>query len=278
MARTAGRRGPPPGRRRVLLGRHRRHSTSERPVRRRNTSSKRAAPHQRALRAEPPVVHRDERGLAVVGVEQEPVGQHLAAVGEVGHLLGQGLVLARAEAQLEDLPGGVLLDERAGRPLGDDAAAVHHHEPVAQLLGLVHVVGGEDQADALLLEAVEPVPQGVAGLRVEARRRLVEQQQLRLVDEAARDGEPALQAPGERLDPAAGPLAQLHEVEQLVGALADELAGQVEVAPVDEEVVADRQLQVEAVLLGHDPEPAPDLGALGGRVAAQHPQGAGRRR
>ena len=84
--------------------------------------------------------------------------------------------------------------------------------------------------------------------------------------------------PGQRLDPAAGPLGQLHELEQLVGPLADELAGQVEVAPVDEEVVADRQLQVEAVLLRHDPEPAPDLGALGGGVAAQHPQGAGRRR
>src|SRR3712207_8164194 len=44
--------------------------------------------------------------------------------------------------------------------------------------GLVHVVGGEDQRDAALLEPVQPLPHDVARLRVEPRGRLVEQQQL----------------------------------------------------------------------------------------------------
>ena len=85
-------------------------------------------------------------------------------------------------------------------------AAVHDHEPVAQLLGLVHVVGGEHQRDALTLELVEALPQQVARLRVEPGGRLVEQQQLGLVDQRAGDREPALHAARERVDAVVAPV------------------------------------------------------------------------
>jgi hypothetical protein len=55
----------------------------------------------------------------------------------------------------------------------------------------------------------------VAGLRVEAGRRLVEQQQLGLVDERAGDHEAPLHPARQRLDLVAGPLGQLDELEQL---------------------------------------------------------------
>ena len=71
-----------------------------------------------------------------------------------------------------------------GRALGGEAALVHHDEAVAELLGLVHVVGGDDQRHPVLLEPVEAIPQQVAGLRVEARRRLVEDQEVRVGDRA----------------------------------------------------------------------------------------------
>ena len=106
----------------------------------------------------------------------------------------------------------------ARRALGDDPPAVHDHQPVAELLGLVHVVRGEHQRDALLLEPEQPLPHEVAGLRVEAGGRLVEQQQLGLVDQRPGDGEPSLHAAGERIDLAVGPVGELHEVEQLGGA------------------------------------------------------------
>ena len=77
----------------------------------------------------------------------------------------------------------VLLDQLARRTLGDDLALIHHDEPVAELLGLVHVVRGEHERDAPLLEPVQAVPQHMAGLRVEPGRRLVEQQQLGFVDQ-----------------------------------------------------------------------------------------------
>ena len=60
-------------------------------------------------------------------------------------------------------------------------------------------------------------------------------------------------------------------------ALADHRARQVEVAAVDEEVVAHRELGVEVVLLRHHAEPGADLRAVGRRVQAEHAQVAARR-
>ena len=83
------------------------------------------------------------------------------------------------EAQLGHLACRVALDELARAALGDDLRLVHDDQPVAQLLGLVHVVRRQDQRHAALLEPVEAIPQEVAGLRVEPGRRLVEQQDRR---------------------------------------------------------------------------------------------------
>ena len=59
----------------------------------------------------------DRRRLAVVGVEQDPVGQALDPLGEAVELAVERLLDARREAQLGDLAGRVLLDQlRAGEP------------------------------------------------------------------------------------------------------------------------------------------------------------------
>ena len=180
---------------------------------------------------------------------------------------GSAVVLlgGAGEAQLHDLTGRVRGDELARRALGDDPPAVHDHEPVAELLGLVHVVRREHERDALLLQPVEPLPQHVPGLRVEAGGRLVEQQHLGLVDQRPGDREPALHPARERIDARVAPVGELHELEQLLGPAPDLRARQVEVAPVDHEVVPHRELGVEVVLLRHHAEPAADLRAVGRR-------------
>ena len=165
---------------------------------------------------------------------------------------------AGREAQLDHLLGGVRLDQLARRALGGEAPLVHDDQPVAELLGLVHVVGGDDQRDPVLLEPVEAVPEQVAGLGVEPGGRLVEDQQVGIGDERPGDGEPPLHAARQRVDPVVGPLGQLGELEQLLGPLPDHLLGQVEVAPVDHEVVEHRQLEVERVLLGDQAHAGPD--------------------
>ena len=53
----------------------------------------------------------------------------------------------------------------ARRAVGDDAAVVDDGDPVAEPLGLVHVVGGEEHGAAAGLEAVHDVPHLPARLR-----------------------------------------------------------------------------------------------------------------
>ena len=154
------------------------------------------------------------------------------------------------------------LDQRERRALGHDHALVHHDQPVAQLLGLVHVVRGDHQRDARLLEPEQLVPQQVPGLRVEAGGRLVEQQQVGPVDQGAGDRQPPLHAAGEVLDLGLRLLGELHELQQLVGPLADLGGRDPEVAAVDVEVVEDVELGVEGVLLRADAEPAADRRAV----------------
>ena len=133
-------------------------------------------------------------------------------------------------------------------------------------------MGGEHLGDALLLEPVQPVPDGVAGLRVEPGRGLVEQQELGLADQGPGDGEAPLEPARQGIHPLVGPVVELDELEEAVGPLPHDRAGQVEIAPVDEQVLADRELDVEGVLLRHDPQPTPDPRPVGDRVHPEDPQ------
>ncbi len=108
----------------------------------------------------------------------------------------------------------MLLDQASGRALADDLAFVHDHQPIAELLGFVHVVGGDDQCHPFLLEAIEPIPQKVTGLGIESRGGLVEDQHLRSVDQPAGNRQTTLHPSGERLHLALAPIAELGEREK----------------------------------------------------------------
>ncbi len=215
-------------------------------------------------------MHAGQELVPVGGVEQDAVRGQLHPFGaellDLGGRVGQ---LVGREPQLEDLGGGVAGDELARGALGGDHAVVHHDQPVAQLLGLVHVVGGEDQRHAALLEPEQPVPDDVPGLRVEAGGGLVQDEDVRVVDEAPGDGQAALHPARQRVDLVPGPLGELDEVEQLVGPLVDQLARQAEVASVDQHVLPHGELVVERVLLGNDPEAGADRRPIFHRVTTE---------
>ena len=86
-----------------------------------------------------------------------------------------------------------LVDRAGGQHLavGDVADAV-------AALGLVHVVGGDQHGQPAAGEAMDLVPELAPRLRVDAGRRLVEQQQLRLVHDAGGERQPLLPAAGQR--------------------------------------------------------------------------------
>ena len=85
-----------------------------RPVRRRKTSSSEIAGRD-GRRAQPALVHGDQRGVAVVGVEQDPVGEALDALGDAVEL-AVGASSSPGEADLDHLAGRVLLDQLAWAP------------------------------------------------------------------------------------------------------------------------------------------------------------------
>ncbi len=134
---------------------------------------------------------------------------------------------------------------------------------------------GQGNRHALLLEAVETVPNQVPGLRVEARGGLVEQQKLRLVDKRARDREPALHPTGEKLDIIPGAVLELDKVEELLGSMPGDIARDPEIAGVGEQVFVDMEFDIERVGLWHDAQPRTNSRAVLDRVHAKHTQGAG---
>ena len=65
-------------------------------------------------------MHGAGRIVTVVGVEQEAVGKHLDAGGEIGDLARVGRMVVDGEAQLQHLASGMLIDEFARRTVRDD--------------------------------------------------------------------------------------------------------------------------------------------------------------
>src|SRR5438132_6340283 len=134
----------------------------------------RAAPDQGGLWSQAAAVHGNGRRLAVAGVEQDPVGQCLDALGKAIQLLERRRAVDR-KATLEHLATGVLVDQASRRAEGDDLRLVHHDQPIAELLRLIHVMRGQDDRHSLLLEAVETVPNEMARLWIESGGGFIEQ-------------------------------------------------------------------------------------------------------
>ena len=133
--------------------------------------------------------------------------------------------------------------------------------------------------NTVVLQTVEAVPQHVAGLWIEPSCRLVEQEQVWLVDQRASDRQTSHHPAAQGVDDAVGPLAQLDELQQCFRPATALGTWDVEVATVQNEVLHDGELFVEGVELRHHAEPTADRSAIGCGVHAedvQRPRG-GRR-
>src|ERR1700733_8847882 len=76
----------------------------------------------------------------------------------------------------------VLLDQVARGLRGQQLAMVDDGNPIAHRLGLLHRVRRQQNAPALLAQVLDPAPQLTPRLRIQTCRRLVEQEQRRLMD------------------------------------------------------------------------------------------------
>ena len=76
-----------------------------------------------------------------------------------------------------------------GCSFSDDPAAVEHRDLVGQMVGLVEVLGGEQDRDPGRGEFTNDLPHGATAARVQARGGLVEEDHPRLIHEGHREVE-----------------------------------------------------------------------------------------
>src|SRR4051812_43076159 len=83
-------------------------------------------------------------------------------------------------------------DQRPSRLVGDQPPVVDDRDPVAQILGFLEIMSGEDDGDSALVQLPHIGPELLAKLDVDARGRLVEDQDRRRMDHRLGDQQPPL--------------------------------------------------------------------------------------
>src|SRR3954447_8560224 len=156
-------------------------------------------------------------------------------------------------------------DQLAGRALGEDPAVLDDRHAVGERLRLVEIVGGEQHGLPELAQGAHHLPGGAARGRVEARRRLVEEDQLGGAEEREGEVEPALLAAGRGPSAAVRALLEPGEGDRLLHAA----RGGVQLRPVLERL-AHGQVRVGAAALQHDAHAPAQIGRALGRVEAEH--------
>ena len=142
-------------------------------------------------------------------------------------------------------------DELPTGALGDQAAPVDDADPIADPFGLLHVVRRVEHGHARAPEGLDVLEDGVAALGVDADRRLVEDEEHRMVEQAGGDVEPALHAARVGVDAVVPAVDEIGELERLVDALPEQSPPE-PVEPAEEgEVLPRREVRVEGDVLGH---------------------------
>jgi hypothetical protein len=146
------------------------------------------------------------------------------------------------------------VEQSARRLLGEQAPLAQDRQPVA-VHGLVELVGGEDHGHAAGPQPLERRPHPPPQQRIDARGRLVEQQQRRLVEQRAGERHALLHAARERVDLVVGAMCEIDELEQLPRPAAR--VGDREAAGEELQVLARGEILVERRLLRHVAELRP---------------------
>ena len=93
---------------------------------------------------------------------------------------------------------------------------IDNRQAIAKALGLIHVMGGQQNGSALLLKSANDVPELASALRIKTGCRLVQKKNLGVADERRSDGQALALTAGELADPRIGFFTQLQVIEHLL--------------------------------------------------------------
>ena len=141
-----------------------------------------------------------QQAVGVVGEDADSGGRGFDAAYALHPLQlanQRGGTVAVIEVEGVDLLRADRSFQRGGRVFDQNLAVVDDGDAVAEFVGLFHVVGGEDDGDALFAQAADGVPHGDAALRVEAGAGFVEKEDLGAMGDGAGDLDALGEAAGE---------------------------------------------------------------------------------
>ena len=164
-----------------------------------------------------------------------------------------------------------------GGALRDLAAAVDDGDPVGQLVGLVEVLGGQQDRRPLRDQLADGLPHLTAGAGVETGGRLVQEDQWRTRDQRCGEVEPPAHAAGELRDLPIGRVGEPEPLEQVGAGGAGAGTGESEQPSEEIEVLRCGQVLVDGCVLPGDADQLPDL-VRGGRRRRPRRSGRCRRR
>ena len=237
-------------------------TSRRRPVSRSNTSSRVSRRTSKVNGVQATRLDRGHRRVPVGDVEQDPVGQDLGPFGRYPPACPLRVVHVRANRSSRTSGGSSARSGRAANPRRRYGRRPSR-QPVAQLLGLVHVVRRQDQRDAVLLEPEQPVPDQC---RACGSRPVVGSSRSRISGSFTSDRAMVsrrFMPPDSGSTWSSARSVSWTNSSSSVGPLPATRRGHAEVPPVDQQVLPDGQLGVEGVLLRHDAEPGPDRGRRG---------------
>jgi len=194
---------------------------------------------------------------------QAPVVFQAAHLGQGGQ---QRLVEGGRGPEAHDLASCGRFGKTRRRVDGDDAPRVDERHLVAQVLGLLHVMGHEQGRDPSVPHRLHQVPGVAPGLRVEPGGQLVQHGDRRAADQGERDRESLLlsarQIPEERLA-LVGQAEGLHEVLRIVRVPVE--------GGVQQQGLSCSQLGWLGALLQLHAHPLAQRGVVRERIEAEHP-------
>ena len=158
-------------------------------------------------------------------------------------------------------------DELIGRRIGNDPAAVEDRDPIGQLLDVGDVVRRQQDRPPLVAQARHQLPRRPSCLRVHARRRLVEDEDLGVAGEGDREREARALPAGEPSNPRGRDRPERDAVDELTG-------GRPAVVERDmqlDEVASARPRLESCAALEHQSDARSQGGPAGAWIVPEHP-------